>query len=102
MRGQRRRRWSWRSGSGRSPGTARVTSGRCPARKIPARVPAALTGGRRRCSDRGVTAADAHRTVEAVWRLEASQIIAGLTRMGGDVGLAEEFAQDALGAAPEQ
>jgi RNA polymerase sigma factor (sigma-70 family) len=50
----------------------------------------------------GVTAADAHRTIEAVWRLEAPQIIAGLTRMVGDVGLAEEFAQDALVAALEQ
>jgi len=49
-----------------------------------------------------VTAADAHRTIEAVWRLEAPQIIAGLTRMVGDVGLAEEFAQDALVAALEQ
>jgi RNA polymerase sigma factor (sigma-70 family) len=49
-----------------------------------------------------VTAADAHRTIEAVWRLEAPQIIAGLTRMVSDVGLAEEFAQDALVAALEQ
>jgi RNA polymerase sigma factor (sigma-70 family) len=49
-----------------------------------------------------VTAADAHRAIEAVWRLEAPQIIAGLTRMVGDVGLAEEFAQDALVAALEQ
>ena len=49
-----------------------------------------------------MTAADAHRTIEAVWRLEAPQIIAGLTRMVGDVGLAEEFAQDALVAALEQ
>ena len=50
----------------------------------------------------GVTAGDAHRAVEAVWRLEAARIIAGLARMLGDVGLAEEFAQDALVAALEQ
>jgi RNA polymerase sigma-70 factor (ECF subfamily) len=49
-----------------------------------------------------VTAADAHRAIEAVWRIEAARIIAGLTRMVGDVGLAEEFAQDALVAALEQ
>jgi RNA polymerase sigma factor (sigma-70 family) len=49
-----------------------------------------------------VTAVNAHRAVEAVWRLEAARIIAGLSRMLGDVGLAEEFAQDALVAALEQ
>jgi RNA polymerase sigma factor (sigma-70 family) len=49
-----------------------------------------------------VTAVDAHRAVEAVWRIEAARIIAGLSRMLGDVGLAEEFAQDALVAALEQ
>lgn len=46
---------------------------------------------------------DAHRTVEAVWRIESARLIAGLTRMvRGDVGLAEELAQDALVAALEQ
>ena len=43
-----------------------------------------------------------HRTVEAVWRLEAARIIGGLTHMIGDIGLAEEFAQDAVVAALEQ
>ncbi|MEV4318598.1 RNA polymerase sigma factor [Actinocrispum sp. NPDC049592] len=45
---------------------------------------------------------DAHRTVDAVWKLESSRIIAGLTRMVHDVGLAEELAQDALVAALER
>jgi RNA polymerase sigma-70 factor, ECF subfamily len=45
---------------------------------------------------------DVRRTVEAVWRIESAAIIAGLTRMLGDLGLAEEFAQDALVAALEQ
>jgi RNA polymerase sigma factor (sigma-70 family) len=45
---------------------------------------------------------DAHRTVDAVWKLESSRIVAGLTRMVHDVGLAEELAQDALVAALEQ
>ncbi|MFC4910885.1 RNA polymerase sigma factor [Actinomadura gamaensis] len=45
---------------------------------------------------------DVERTVEAVWRLEAPRIIAGLARLVNDVGLAEELAQDALVAALEQ
>lgn len=44
---------------------------------------------------------DAHRTIDAVWKLESARIIAGLTRMTHDVGLAEELAQDALVAALE-
>ncbi|MEU9843210.1 RNA polymerase sigma factor [Actinomadura sp. NPDC048032] len=43
-----------------------------------------------------------HATVDAVWRLEAARIIAGLARMVHDIGLAEELAQDALVAALEQ
>ncbi|NUR82975.1 MAG: sigma-70 family RNA polymerase sigma factor, partial [Nonomuraea sp.] len=39
--------------------------------------------------------------VTAVWREESARIVAGLARMVGDVGLAEEFAQDALVAALE-
>jgi RNA polymerase sigma-70 factor (ECF subfamily) len=49
-----------------------------------------------------VTASDAPRAIEAVWRLESARIIAGLTRIVRDVGLAEELAQDALVAALEQ
>src|SRR5690606_38960891 len=44
---------------------------------------------------------DTHRTIDAVWRMESAKIIASLTRMVGDVGLAEDFAQDALVAALE-
>ena len=43
-----------------------------------------------------------HGAIEAVWRIESARIIAGLTRMVRDVGLAEELAQDALVAALEQ
>jgi RNA polymerase sigma factor (sigma-70 family) len=43
-----------------------------------------------------------HRRIEAVWRIEAARLIAGLVRMLRDVGLAEEMAQDALVAALEQ
>jgi RNA polymerase sigma factor (sigma-70 family) len=42
------------------------------------------------------------RTVEAVWRIEAARLIAGLARTVRDVGLAEDLAQDALVAALEQ
>ena len=45
---------------------------------------------------------DAGRAVEAVWRVEAARLIAGLARLVHDVGLAEELAQDALVAALEQ
>ena len=44
---------------------------------------------------------DAHRAVEAVWRIESPRLIAGLARMVRDVGLAEDLAQDALVAALE-
>src|SRR5215475_16051303 len=43
-----------------------------------------------------MTAADAHRTIEAIFRIERARIIAGLTRIVRDVGIAEELAQDAL------
>ncbi len=46
--------------------------------------------------------AAAQRAVDAVWRIESARIIAGLTRLVRDVGLAEELAQDALVAALEQ
>jgi len=49
-----------------------------------------------------VTTTDTHRTIEAVWRIESAKVIAALTRMTGDVGLAEDLAQDALVAALEK
>ncbi|MEU3461646.1 RNA polymerase sigma factor [Streptomyces sp. NPDC006733] len=45
---------------------------------------------------------DAHRAIEAVWRIESARLIAGLVRLVRDIGLAEELAQDALVAALEQ
>jgi RNA polymerase sigma-70 factor, ECF subfamily len=38
----------------------------------------------------------AHRAVEAIWRIEGPRVIAAVARVAGDVGLAEDFAQDAL------
>ncbi len=49
-----------------------------------------------------MAAPDARRAVEAVWRIESGRLIAALARTVGDVGLAEEFAQDALVAALER
>jgi RNA polymerase sigma factor (sigma-70 family) len=49
-----------------------------------------------------VTAPDTHRAIEAVWRIESAKLIAGLTRVVRDVGLAEDLAQDALVVALEQ
>jgi RNA polymerase sigma-70 factor, ECF subfamily len=49
-----------------------------------------------------VTAADTHRAIDAVWRIESPRLIAGLARIVRDVGLAEELAQDALVAALER
>jgi RNA polymerase sigma factor (sigma-70 family) len=49
-----------------------------------------------------VTTTETHRAIEAVWRIESSRVIAGLTRIVRDVGVAEELAQDALVAALEQ
>ncbi len=46
--------------------------------------------------------ADAHRTIDAVWRIESARLIAGLTRMVRDIGVAEDLAQDSLVAALEQ
>lgn len=43
-----------------------------------------------------------HQTIEAVWKIESTRLIAGIARVTRDVGLAEELAQDALVAALEQ
>ena len=49
-----------------------------------------------------MSTSDAHRAIEAVWRIEAARLIAGLTRIVRDVGMAEELAQDALVVALEK
>jgi RNA polymerase sigma factor (sigma-70 family) len=45
---------------------------------------------------------DPRRTIDAVWRMESARIIARVARIVGDVGLAEDYAQDALLAALEK
>lgn len=49
-----------------------------------------------------MTATEIHRTIEAVWRIESARVVAGLTRIVRDVGVAEELAQDALVIALEK
>jgi RNA polymerase sigma factor (sigma-70 family) len=49
-----------------------------------------------------MTAPDIYRAIDAVWRIEAAKLIAGLARMVRDVGTAEELAQDALVIALER
>ena len=49
-----------------------------------------------------MSAADTHRVIEAVWKIEAARVIAGLTRVVRDVGLAEDLAQEAFLVALEK
>jgi RNA polymerase sigma-70 factor, ECF subfamily len=49
-----------------------------------------------------MTLPDAHRAIEAVWRIESAKVIAGLARIVGDIGQAEDLAQDALVIALEK
>ncbi len=69
-----------------------------PPSSVPPRDPAAP----RVVESDAAKGAAARRAVEAVWRIESGRLIAGLARVTGDVGLAEELAQDALLAALEQ
>src|SRR6187397_258901 len=45
---------------------------------------------------------DTHGAIDAIWRIESPKLIAALTRVVRDVGIAEDLAQDALVAALEQ
>lgn len=49
-----------------------------------------------------MTSSDVHSRVEAVWKAESARIIGALIRLVGDLGLAEDLAQDALVAALRQ
>ncbi|HWY70075.1 MAG TPA: RNA polymerase sigma factor [Terriglobales bacterium] len=49
-----------------------------------------------------MTATDTHRAIDAVWKIESGRLIAGLTRIVRDVGIAEDLAHDALVAALER
>jgi RNA polymerase sigma factor (sigma-70 family) len=49
-----------------------------------------------------MTASATNAAIEAVWRIESARLIAALARMTGDVGTAEDLAQEALVVALEQ
>jgi RNA polymerase sigma factor (sigma-70 family) len=49
-----------------------------------------------------MTATEAHRAIDAVWRIESAKLIAALARITGDVGTAEDLAHDALLVALEK
>ena len=49
-----------------------------------------------------MTAPETHRTIDAVWRIESPKVVASLTRIVRDIGVAEDLAQDALVAALQQ
>jgi RNA polymerase sigma factor (sigma-70 family) len=55
----------------------------------------------RQVQSAAMTAADIHRTILAVWRIEQPRLITGLSRMLRDVTLAEDLTQEALVAALE-
>src|SRR5271163_2627623 len=44
---------------------------------------------------------DVHKTIEAVWKIESTRLIAAIARVTYDIGIAEELAQDALVTALE-
>src|SRR5947209_18000896 len=45
---------------------------------------------------------DLHKTIEAVWKIESTRLIAAIARVTHDIGIAEELAQDALVTALER
>jgi RNA polymerase sigma factor (sigma-70 family) len=49
-----------------------------------------------------VPPSDIHSAIDAVWRIESAKLIAGLTRIVRDVGVAEDLAQEALLVALEE
>jgi RNA polymerase sigma factor (sigma-70 family) len=53
-------------------------------------------------SSLAMEATETHRSIDALWRIESPRIIAALTRLVRDVGIAEELSQDALVTALEQ
>lgn len=52
--------------------------------------------------DNGSQPSDVFQVVEAVWKNESMRLVAGIARVTGNIGIAEELAQDALISALEQ
>src|SRR6266540_3096173 len=104
-RSRRPRSWSPGTGCGRCARSTRPSSGSSAHPSMPGRTRSVRSSIVRACD--GAFAIDrhkddAHRAIEAIWRIESARLIAGLARIVGDIGTAEELAQDALVAALEQ
>ena len=84
-------------------GPSRSARSRCTRARERARTIETPANGAPESAGRRETAArEAHRAIEAIWRIESARLIAGLARLVGDIGTAEDLAQDALVAALEQ
>src|SRR5438094_2939221 len=118
-RGRRPRSLSRGTGSGRCARWTRPSNGSSARRSTPAPTRSVRSSRPRACKvalaidprkanalegpGRGAAAVmEAHRMIEAIWRIESARLIAGLAGLVGDLGTAEELAQDALVAALEQ
>src|SRR5438034_1862484 len=118
-RGRRPRSLSRGTGSGRCARWTRPSNGSSARRSTPGPTRSVKSSRPRACKgalaidprkanalegpSRGEAAVmQAHRTIEAIWRIESARLIARLARLVGDIGTAEELAQDALVAALEQ
>src|SRR6184192_1518854 len=118
-RGRRPRSLSRGTGSGRCARWTRLSNGSSARRSTPGPTRSVKSSRPRACKGalaidprkanalegpgrREAAVIEAHRTIEAIWRIESARLIAGLARLVGDIGTAEELAQDALVAALEQ
>src|SRR5438034_2408843 len=118
-RGRRPRSLSRGTGSGRCARWTRPSNGSSARRSTPGPTRSVKSSRPRACKGalaidprkanalegpgrREAAVIEAHRTIEAIWRIESARLIAGLARLVGDIGTAEELAQDALVAALEQ
>ncbi len=72
------------------------------AESFPAEMAAAEERMRAEPAPKSLVGSATQQAIEAVWRIESARLIGGLARVVGDVGLAEDLAQDALVAALEQ
>src|ERR1700690_1264224 len=93
-------RTSHRKCAHRKPGCASTLPGIASAQHKPVSLACVNSGAV--LSSWNMSNPDISRSIDAIWRIEAAQVIASLARMLRDVGLAEEFAQDALVIALEQ
>src|SRR5437773_143632 len=105
-RSRRPRSWSRVTGCGRCAPWTRPSSGSSGLRTTAGPSRSARSSSTRACDGAlaitGSAATEAHRAIEAIWRIESARLVAGLARIVGDFATAEELAQDALVAALEQ